>query len=88
MRLLTRYFKRWKMSSDFPFMRRLCNIGFVHVNGVKLHYLDWGGKGETILFLTGALCTAHDFDNLASKFTDRFHVLGVNPSWTGRIRQT
>ncbi len=25
--------------------------GFITANGVKLHYLDWGGKGETMLFL-------------------------------------
>jgi hypothetical protein len=27
--------------------------GFVLANGVKLHYLDWGGQGETLLFLAG-----------------------------------
>lgn len=25
---------------------------FASVNGVRLHYLDWGGKGEALLFLT------------------------------------
>ena len=24
--------------------------GFITVNKVRLHYLDWGGKGETLLF--------------------------------------
>lgn len=27
---------------------------FITVNSVRLHYLDWGGKGETILFLHGS----------------------------------
>jgi hypothetical protein len=27
--------------------------GFVTVNNVKLHYMDWGGAGETLLFLHG-----------------------------------
>lgn len=27
--------------------------GFITVNGVKLHYLDWGGMGDTMLFLHG-----------------------------------
>jgi pimeloyl-ACP methyl ester carboxylesterase len=27
--------------------------GFVTVNGVRLNYLDWGGTGDTILFLAG-----------------------------------
>jgi hypothetical protein len=25
---------------------------FVTVNGVRLHYLDWGGNGRPLLFLT------------------------------------
>ena len=34
---------------------------FAIVNGVKLHYLDWGGKGEALLFLTSLGGTAGDF---------------------------
>jgi pimeloyl-ACP methyl ester carboxylesterase len=51
--------------------------GFVTVNGVKLHYFDWGGSGKTILLLAGFRNTAHVFDRFAPKFTDRFHVLGL-----------
>jgi non-heme chloroperoxidase len=51
--------------------------GFLTVNKVRLHYLDWGGKGETILFLHGAGDTAHIFDDLAPRFTNQFHVLGL-----------
>lgn len=47
------------------------------VNGVKLQYLDWGGKGEVLLFLTSLGGTAADFQPLAARFTDRFHVLGL-----------
>jgi len=50
---------------------------FVHVNGIKLHYLDWGGDGETLLFLTGMGCSAHLFDRIAPRFTDRFRVLAL-----------
>jgi pimeloyl-ACP methyl ester carboxylesterase len=48
---------------------------FVQANGVKLHYLDWGGSGEPLVFLTGYGATAHVFDGLAPRFTKRFHVL-------------
>src|SRR5216684_6011679 len=51
--------------------------GFVSVNGIRLHYLDWGGKGDALLFLTSFGATAHEFDPLATRFVDRFHVLGL-----------
>ncbi|HYV26319.1 MAG TPA: alpha/beta hydrolase [Candidatus Eisenbacteria bacterium] len=51
--------------------------GFVQVNNVKLHYLDWGGAGDTMLFLAGIGGTPHVFDKLAPKFTNRFRVLGL-----------
>jgi hypothetical protein len=51
--------------------------GFVEANGIKLHYLDWGGQGETLLFLAGLGDNAHIFDDLAPEFTDHFHVLAM-----------
>src|SRR5213593_2257751 len=51
--------------------------GFITVNGVRLHYLDWGGKGETILFLHGLGDSAHIFDDIAPKFSDHFRVLAL-----------
>jgi pimeloyl-ACP methyl ester carboxylesterase len=51
--------------------------GFVTANGIKLHYLDWGGKGKVLLFLAGAGNSAHIFDDIASKFTDRFRVVAL-----------
>ena len=50
---------------------------FAAVNGVKLHFVDWGGTGEPLLFLTGGGGSAHQFDALALKLTDRFRVLGL-----------
>lgn len=46
-------------------------------NGIRLHYLDWGGKGEALLFLAGSGDNAHAFDEMAPKFTDRFRVLAL-----------
>ena len=51
--------------------------GFITVNGVKLHYLDWGGTGETMLFLHGIGDTPHIYDLLAPKFTNQFRVVGL-----------
>src|SRR6266487_2808303 len=50
---------------------------FVHVHGIRLHYLDWGGEGPVILFLPGLGCNAHIFDDFAPRFVDRFHVFGL-----------
>lgn len=50
---------------------------FVNVNGINLHYLDWGGSGEVLLFLAGMGCNAHIFDHLAPRFTDYFHVMAL-----------
>lgn len=45
--------------------------------GVRLHYLDFGGHGPTLLFLAGLGNTAHAFDDFAPRFTDRFHVVAL-----------
>jgi pimeloyl-ACP methyl ester carboxylesterase len=50
---------------------------FVTVAGIRLHYLDWGGHGDVLLFLPGLGATAHTFDSFAPKFTSSFHVLGL-----------
>jgi non-heme chloroperoxidase len=50
---------------------------FIDIKGVKLHYLDWGGTGQALLFLAGMGCNAHIFDEFAPRFTDRFHVLAL-----------
>jgi len=45
--------------------------------GVRLHYLDFGGRGPTLLFLPGLGNTAHAFDDFAPRFTDRYHVVAL-----------
>ncbi len=50
---------------------------FVYVNGIRLHYLDWGGSGETLLFLTGMGCSARLFDQIAPRFTNKFREKAI-----------
>jgi non-heme chloroperoxidase len=50
---------------------------FVYVNGINLHYLDWGGSGDVLLFLAGMGCNSHIFDDFALCFTDKFHVMAL-----------
>ena len=50
---------------------------FIPVNGINLQYLDWGGKGDGLLFLTGYGAQAHVFDGLAPRFTSQFRVIAL-----------
>ena len=51
-------------------------------DGVRLHYVDWGGTGEPLVFLTGYGAAPHVFDGLAERFRSRFRM--VSPSRRGR----
>ena len=51
---------------------------FVTLDGVRFHYLDWGGDGDALLLLAGLGCTAHVFVELAPQLTDRFRVVGLS----------
>ena len=50
---------------------------FVHASGIRLHYLDWGGDGQALIFLTGMGSTAYIFGDFAPRFTDKFRVLAL-----------
>jgi non-heme chloroperoxidase len=51
---------------------------FVDVaDGVRLEVVDWGGRGRTVVFLSGTGNTAHVFDQFAPRFTDEFRVIGI-----------
>lgn len=52
--------------------------GFVTVRGVRLHYVDWGGTGPHLIFLTpNGGRPERVFDALAPNFVDRFRALGL-----------
>ena len=48
---------------------------FAIVNGVRVHYLDWGGTGEPLILLHGLGDSPHCFDDLAPAFNDRHRVV-------------
>lgn len=51
---------------------------FTTVNGVKLHYLEWGQSRDVLLLLTGLGSNGHVFDDFAPRFTERFRVIAVD----------
>lgn len=52
-------------------------------DGTRLHYLDWGGHGPTVVLLAGLGGSAHTFDDLAPQLTDSFRVIGITRRGTG-----
>jgi pimeloyl-ACP methyl ester carboxylesterase len=57
---------------------------FVTVNGVRLHYLDWGGDGEPLLLIHGLGDNPHYYDDLAPALRDRWRVIAYARRGHGR----
>src|SRR5438874_2647234 len=52
---------------------------FVTVNGLRIHYLDWGNPDKPpFIMLHGIGRIAHTFDHLAPRFAGNYHVLAVD----------
>ena len=52
---------------------------FIEVNGIKLHYLDYGTEGRRpMLCLHGGAVNAHWFDFVAGAFTGDYHVRALD----------
>jgi pimeloyl-ACP methyl ester carboxylesterase len=58
--------------------------GFVPANGIRLHYLDWGGLGPVLILIHGGLDNAHIFEDLAPAFSDHFRVIAYDLRGHGR----
>jgi proline-specific peptidase len=57
--------------------------GFFHSDGVRLHYLDFGGEGVPVLFISSGDRTAYAFVEFAPRFTDRHRVLALSQRGAG-----
>ncbi len=52
---------------------------FIEVNGLRLHYLDWGSADKPpFIMLHGISRVAHQFDHLAPYFTANYHVIAID----------
>jgi len=58
--------------------------GFVTANGIRLHYLDWGGSGPALILIHGYGDNPHIFDDLAPAFADYFRVVAYARRGHGR----
>jgi esterase len=52
---------------------------FVTVNGLRIHYMEWGTPGRPpLIMLHGIGRVARTFDHIAPHFADKYHVLAVD----------
>jgi pimeloyl-ACP methyl ester carboxylesterase len=52
---------------------------FIEVNGIRLHYLDWGSPNKPpFIMLHGISRVAHQFDHLAPVFASNYHVIAID----------
>lgn len=49
--------------------------GFVTANGIRLHYLDWGGTGPNLILIHGYNDNPHVFDDLVPALGGQFRVV-------------
>ena len=57
----------------------------VELNGLSLHYLEWGeNNAPTLLLLHGFLSQAHIWYSLASQFTPAYRVVALNQRGHGK----
>jgi Domain of unknown function (DUF3471) len=64
-------------SSEAPSDKSPHKSATLSANGIKIHYLDWGGTGDVVILLAGLGNDAHVFDEIAPRLTDKFHVIGL-----------
>ncbi len=52
---------------------------YMMVNGLRLHYLDWGNRGkQTLWLLHGFTGHAHVWDFLAQDLKDKYHIIALS----------
>ncbi len=51
---------------------------FVTANGLNFHLIDWGGRGEWLVFLHGLASQAHIWDLVAPRLIDSFRVVALD----------
>src|SRR5215510_11949654 len=52
---------------------------FVTVNGLRIHYVDWGNpKAPPLILIHGLDRVARTFDHLVPHFTARYHVIAMD----------
>lgn len=56
---------------------------FILIGGLRLQYVDWGGRGESLIFIPGGCDTAFVFGDVAERLARHFRVLGLTARGCG-----
>ena len=51
---------------------------FADVNGLRIHYVDWGGTGRPLVMVHGLDRVARTFDHLALRFSPTYRVIAID----------
>jgi len=51
---------------------------FVDVNGLRIHYADWGGNGKPFVMVHGLDRVARTFDHVAVRFSPTYRVIAID----------
>lgn len=51
---------------------------FIYGEGIKLHYLDWGGKGEPLILIHGLGDSPYIFEDIAESLNKNFRVIAYS----------
>jgi pimeloyl-ACP methyl ester carboxylesterase len=56
----------------------LLGDNFIQIEGLSIHTIDWGGRGNWIVLLHGLASQAHIWDLVAPQLADDFHVVAID----------
>lgn len=79
--MLTRlWFAQFLLAASLP---AAVEHKFTTADGVELHYVDWGGRGEPLILLPGGCDTAWIFGDIAPQLTKQARVTSLTPRGCG-----
>ena len=61
---------------------------FIRSEGIKLHYLDWGGSGQVLVLIHGLGDSPYLFEDLASALKNHFRVIAYSRRGHSRSETT
>ncbi len=71
--------RSFKQGKEACAARAIPKDKFISVNGLSLHYLDWGSRGAIPMVLLHILCgNAHYWDFFADSMKDYYHILTID----------